>query len=423
MNEITIALVIFVAAYALIVSERLDRTLIALLGGMAMIYFVATYSQEEAFHGIDLNVIFLLAGMMIIANILSETGAFQWLAVRAVQIGRGNPIRIMQLLSLVTAIGSALLDNVTVVVLIAPVTLLVASSLGISPIPLLVAEVLASNIGGAATLIGDPPNILIGSAAGIDFVTFLVNMGPLVVASMLLFIFVLPFLFRRHLDTPEGAEAAAENLDTSGLITDPRLLRQALIVLGLVMIGFLLHGRLHIGTATVALTGATVLMLWTRRDPHHILRDVEWPTLFFFVGLFIMVEGLAWVGALDIAASWLLRASGGNLPLLSMLVLWGSAFASALIDNIPYTATMIPVIKSLGEQGTDTWPLWWALAIGADFGGNATLVGASANVVVANFAGRTGQNISFMRFLRLGLPVTLITLVLGTLYVWLVYLL
>jgi Na+/H+ antiporter NhaD/arsenite permease-like protein len=421
MNDIIIATAIFVIAYVVIVTEKIDRMVAALLGGMAMIHFVGVYTQEEAFAGIDFNVIFLLMGMMIIAGIVSETGLFQWLAVRAVQIGRGNPVRIMQILALVTAAGSALLDNVTVVVLIAPVTLFVASSLGVSPLPFLIAEVIASNIGGASTLIGDPPNILIGSAAGIDFVTFMWNMMPIVIVSLGVYVFLLPLLFRKQLPSIAMA-GSVENLDSSGVITDPMLLRQSLIILGFVLLGFLLHGSLHLETATIALTGAAALLLWSRRDPHKALEHVEWGTLLFFVGLFIMVEALVAVGAIDLAANWLLDLTGGSLQVTAMAILWISAIASGIIDNIPYTATMIPLIESLGEKGMDTWPLWWALAMGADFGGNATLIGASANVVVASFAARSGHHISFMKFLGYGAVVTVITVFFSTIYLWVRYL-
>ena len=420
MNELVLATVIFCATYAVIVSERVDRMVAALIGGMAMILFIPTYTQEEAFLGIDWNVIFLLAGMMIIAGIISETGIFQWLAVRAVQVA-GKPVRIMQILAVVTALGSALLDNVTVVVLIAPVTLFVAATLGVSPIPFLIAEVLASNIGRRLHPDRRPPNILIGSAAGIDFVTFFLNMGPLVIICMIVYAFLLPLLFRKDLPNVK-MEDKIKNLDAAGMIKDVVLLRQSLITLALVLLGFLLHGFLHIETATIALSGAMLLLLWTARNPHKALETVEWPTLFFFVGLFILVEGLVWTEAIDLAASWLLEITGGNLEITTLAILWVSAVASGIIDNIPYTATMIPLIESLGESGMNTWPLWWALAIGADFGGNATLIGASANVVVASFAARSSQHISFLRFLGYGIIVTFMTIAIGTAYVWARYL-
>ena len=384
-----------------------------------MILFVIP--QDVAFHAIDWNVIFLLAGMMIIANVLKETGLFQWIALQAVRFGKGDPFRVLITLSLITAIASSLLDNVTTVVLIAPVTLFVASTLRVSPLPFLIAEILASNIGGMATLIGDPPNILIGSAAGIDFVTFAANMGPISVIILLAFLGLARFLFKKELTVKDQSNVDIAALDASALITDPVLLRKSLIVTTGVIFGFLLHGALHLEPATIALTGATLLMLWSKTDPHHALRDIEWTTLFFFFGLFSTVEAIVEVGLIGVVADAALRLTGGSLPLTSMLLIWFSAIASGIVDNIPYTATMIPIVKSLG-QVMPAEPLWWSLALGADLGGNLTLVGAAANVVVASLADKSGHPISFGRFLRYGVITTVMSLVLASGYVWLVYL-
>ena len=419
MNTVWLAGGIFLLTYALIVSERVHRTISALLGGMAMILFVIP--QDTAFHAIDWNVIFLLAGMMIIANILKETGLFQWIALQAVRLGKGDPFQVLILLSLITAAGSALLDTVTIVVLIAPVTLFVASTLRVSPVPFLIAGILASNIGGMATLIGDPPNIMIGSAAGIDFMTFATNMGPISVIILLVFIGLARFLFKKELTTHDRSNVDIAALDTSALITDPILLRKSLVVMTGVILGFMLHGALHLAPATIALTGATLLMLWSKTDPHDALRDIEWTTLFFFVGLFITVEALVEVGLIETIADAALRMTGGSLPLTSMLLIWFSALASGIVDNIPYTATMIPIVESLG-QVMPADPLWWSLALGACLGGNLTLVGAAANVVVASLAEKSGHPISFGLFLRYGVIVTVISLVLASGYVWLRYL-
>jgi Na+/H+ antiporter NhaD/arsenite permease-like protein len=420
MNPTWLAGGIFLITYALIVTERVHRTLAALLGGIAMM-LLGVVSQEQAFHAVDWNVIFLLAGMMAIANVLRETGFFQWIAVQAVRLGRGNPFWILVILSLVTAFTSGLLDNVTIVVLIAPVTLFVAASLKISPMPFLIAEILASNIGGAATLIGDPPNILIGSAANINFLTFTLNMAPIAILVLIAFVGLSSIIFKRELRVGRGRLLDVEALETADLITDHPLLRKALIVMGGVILGFLLHGALHLEPATIALTGATVLMLWGRRDPHHVLREIEWTTLFFFVGLFITVEAVVEVGIIGAIARGAIALTGGNLTLTSMLLLWFSAIMSGIVDNIPYTATMIPVVESLG-QSMSAEPLWWSLALGADLGGNATLVGASANVVVASLAERSGYPIGFRTFLRYGIITTLMSLVLASLYVWVRYL-
>jgi len=418
MNVTWLAAGIFLLTYGFIITERVHRTVAALLGGMAMI-LLGVLPQSQAFHSIDWNVIFLLAGMMAIANVLRETGLFQWIAVQAVRLGQGEPLRILIILSVVTALTSALLDNVTIVVLIAPVTLFVAASLRVSPIPFLIAAILASNIGGTATLVGDPPNILIGSAAGIDFVTFAANMAPISLAILVAFIIMARFLFRGELKAKGDAAANLEALDTAGLITDVPLLRKSLVVVAGVVLGFLAHGALHLEPATIALTGATILMLWARSDPHDVLNDIEWTTLFFFFGLFITVEGLVSVGIIEAVAQAALRLTGGSLPLTAMLLLWLSAFASGIVDNIPYTATMIPVVKSLGEA-MPVMPLWWSLALGACLGGNITLVGASANVVVASLAERSGHPISFLAFLRYGF--IMISLLMASLYVWVRYL-
>jgi Na+/H+ antiporter NhaD/arsenite permease-like protein len=411
---------IFLITYALIVTERVHRTVSALLGGTAMIV-LGVLSQEEAFHAIDWNVIFLLAGMMVIAGVLQETGLFQWIAIQSVKLGQGDPFRTLVILSAVIAASSALLDNVTIVVLAAPVALFVAASLRVSPIPFLIAGILASNIGGTATLVGDPPNLLIGSAAGIDFLTFAANLAPISLLILLGFLGLSWFLFRNDLRSEQSGAVDIEALEAEALITDGPLLRKSLVVMAGVIVGFLLHGALHLEPATIALAGATILLLWGRNDPHLILREVEWTTLVFFIGLFITVEAVVQVGIIEAAAEAALRLTGGSLQVTSMLLLWFSAVASGIVDNIPYTATMIPVVENLG-QSMPIMPLWWSLALGACLGGNATLVGAAANVVVANLAEKGGNPISFGQFLKYGLPTTAMSLLLATGYVWLRYL-
>ncbi len=417
-NQALIAGIIFVITYAVIVSEKVHRTVAALIGGFLMIW-LGIISQEEAFaHAVDWNVIFLLTGMMVIAGILSQTGVFQWLAIQAVKMGKRDPFRILIFLSLVTAVTSAALDNVTVVVLIAPVTLYVAANLGINPIPFLVSEVLASNIGGAATLIGDPPNILIGSAAGIDFVTFAAAMTPPILLSLALFIPIAWIVFRNQLKPEEGARPHVGDLDTESLIKDHVLLRKSLIVIGLVLVGFTAHAALNLEPATIAMSGAAILLLWSKTEPDKALEHVEWTTLLFFVGLFITVEAIVKVGIIESLANEALKLTGGNLGLTTMFVLWLSAIASGIVDNIPYAATMIPLIQSLGHNGMNTEPLWWALALGADLGGNFTLVGASANVVVASLAERNGHKISFIQFSKYSFLFAFGTMISSTIFVW-----
>ncbi len=420
MNVTVLAGGIFFLTYAIIVTERLHRTTAALMGGMLMI-LSGVVPQEEAFHAIDLNVIFLLAGMMIIAYFMSETGVFQWMAVQAVRLGKGDPIAVMVIIAIITAVLSAVLDNVTVVVLIAPVTLFVASSLGVSPIPFLITEVMASNMGGAATIVGDPPNILIASRANIDFVTFLVNMAPPAFASLLAYVGIMVVQFRNEMHVSPERRAAVMRLEAKGLITDRTLLIQTLVVLGIVLLGFMVHGILHLEPATIALSGATLLLIWTRRDPHHILQHVEWSTLMFFVGLFIAVEGVVAAGLIDMAAAWLIELTGGNLRVTTLSLLWFSAVASGIVDNIPYATTMLPIVEALGEV-MPVMPLWWALALGADLGGNLTLVGASANVVAASIAERSGHKLTFGMFLRYGVVTVIVSLSISTVWLWWRYL-
>jgi len=414
-------LAIFGVTYLLIATERVHKTIAAMAGGIAMV-LLGIVSQEQAFEEIDFNVIFLLAGMMILAGIIRKTGVFGWIAVRAARFAGGDPYRILVVLSVITAVASALLDNVTTVVLVGPITLFLAARLGMNPFPFLMSEILASNIGGAATLIGDPPNILIGSAAGLDFGAFLVNMAPLSAILLAIYLVSARWLFRGLLTADPELRASLLELNEREMITNPALLRRSLAVLGLTLLGFLLHGVLGLEPATVALTGAIVLMVLAGESPDEVLRDVEWPTLFFFIGLFMLIAGVIEIGLIDVVADAIIALTGGALASTSLLVLWLSAFLSGIIDNIPYTATMIPVVEQL-DRGQPNDALWWALAIGADLGGNATIIGASANVILAGMAEREGHPIRFGQFLRYGLPVTVGTMLIATVYLWLRYLL
>jgi Na+/H+ antiporter NhaD/arsenite permease-like protein len=414
-------LAVFVATYALIATERVHKTIAALAGGMAMV-LLGIVSQEQAFEHIDFNVIFLLAGMMILAGIVRKTGVFGWMAVRAARFAGGDAYRILVVMCVITAVASALLDNVTTVVLVGPITLFLAARLGMNPMPFIIAEILASNIGGLATLIGDPPNILIGSAADIDFLSFALNMGPLSAIILVGFLVSARWLFRGELSVDPELRDALLALDEREMIADPRLLRQSLVVLGLTLVGFLIHGPLGFEPATVALTGAVVLMVVTREDPHEILREVEWPTLFFFIGLFMLIAGVIEIGLIDAIASALITVTGGTLELGAFLLLWLSAILSGAIDNIPYTATMIPVVAEMSEAHEPSRALWWALAAGADLGGNLTIIGASANVILASMSEREGHPITFGTFLRYSVPVTLGSILVSTAYIWIRYL-
>ena len=411
---------IFLVTYGLIASERVDRTIAALLGGLAMIAF-GVIDQDVAFAAIDFNVIFLLAGMMVLAGILAQTGFFEWLAIRSVRASRGDPLRLLIILCVVTAVISAFLDNVTTVVLMTPVTLSVARSLGISPVPYLVSQILASNIGGTATLIGDPPNILIGSAAELDFAAFITNLGPVVLLIFAAFLVTMVVAFRGTLQVPSERREAALEATEPATIHDRRLLTITLVVLAVTLVAFVAHDALGLQVATIALLSATVLMLVARIDPHEALREVEWSTLFFFVGLFMLVEGIVRVGILTGVSNAIADLTGGHDGATAMALLWFSAGASAIVDNIPYTATAIPVVHHLVASGVAAEPLWWSLALGACLGGNLTIIGASANVVVANMALRAGHPIRFRQFIRYGGIVVVESLVISSVYVWVRY--
>jgi Na+/H+ antiporter NhaD/arsenite permease-like protein len=419
--DVFLAGAVFLIAYALIASERFDRTLIALLGGL-LVVVLGIIDQEEAFAAIDFNVIFLLAGMMVLAGGLSKTGFFEFVAGHAIRLSRGQPFRLLIILSLLTAVLAAVLDNVTTVVLLTPVTLSIARTLGVSPFPYLISQIFASNIGGTATLIGDPPNILIGSAAGLDFGDFLVNLAPVVVVIMVAFVGIMWLTFGRRMEDDANRLDILATVDPAAAIKDRPLMIRALIVLVLTLVGFLLHSVLGLEAATIALLGATVLMIVGPLDPHEALRDIEWNTLFFFVGLFMLIEAVVHVGIIGGIADALADMAGGNLTTATMGILWFSAVASAIVDNIPYTATAIPIVDRLIVGGLDGAVLWWSLALGACLGGNLTIVGASANIVVANLAARDGHPITFMQFFRYGLGVVMASLLISTAYLWIRYL-
>ena len=426
MNELAIASLIFSVTYLLIISERIHKTAAALAGGLAMIAF-RILDQEEAFAAIDFNVIFLLVGMMIIANTLGKTGAFQWLAIRAAKLAKGNPIRILLFMAVIAAVASAFLDNVTTVVLMAPLSIFVASILEVNAVPFLLTLIMASNIGGTATLIGDPPNIIIASGADLNFLDFLAHLAPVILLILAVFLVMVFFLFRRQLQTRPELQQRIMELDEGEVLTDRSLLHKSLIILALVVIGFLLHGPLDYEPATVALAGATTLIIVGRQHPREALLGVEWPTIFFFVGLFMVVGGVEEAGLLADIGQRIADASGDNLSAATMLTLWPGAILSGIVDNIPFTAAMIPVVEEVSQQlkvgGSGSNPLWWALALGAGLGGNFTVVAASANVYVIGVAERAGYKVTFVQFLRYGLLVTMVSLVIATVYVWLRYLL
>jgi len=429
------ALVIFLGAYALIITERLHRTVVALLGA-ALVLVLRVVSQRAAFAFVDWNTIFLLFGMMVIVGITRRTGLFQWLAIKSAKAARAEPLRMIVMFSIFTAVMSAFLDNVTTVLLIAPVTLVIADALAISPVPFLIAEILASNIGGTATLIGDPPNIMIGSASGLGFMSFVIHLTPVIILVFVAYLASLRFFFGKSMAVSEHARASIYAFDEAKAITDWPLLRKSLAVLALTLVGFFAHEALRLEPATIALAGAALLLVISGADLEQtVLHDIEWPTLLFFVGLFVLVAGLVDTGVIHAISRPLVAGAERSVPLTSIALLWASAALSAVVDNIPFVATVNPMLLDVARRfagsagdvravmhGPQMLPLWWSLALGACLGGNATLIGASANVVIAGVAERNGYRIAFVEFLKYGIPVVIESLLICTAYIYLRYL-
>ncbi|ONI67377.1 hypothetical protein BWI15_30055 [Kribbella sp. ALI-6-A] len=422
-----IAVIVFVVAYVLIATEWTHK-LLAALGGAAVLLALGVTDSEHAFYshetGVDWDVIFLLLGMMVIVGILRRTGVFEYIAIWAAKRAKGSPLRVMLLLTMITAFASAWLDNVTTVLLIAPVTLLVCDRLGINPVPFLIAEVMASNIGGAATLIGDPPNIIIASRSGLTFNDFLIHMAPLVLIVLVVFCLVVPWLFRGSFEVDPDKVDNVMRLNEKEAIEDRMLLIKCGLVLLGVFAGFVGRSIFHVEPSVVALLGAGVLVLISGVATKDYMSSVEWQTLLFFAGLFIMVGALVKTGVIGELAQQVQQLTEGKALFAVMLILGVSAVLSGIVDNIPYVATMSPVVLELTKgipDPTQAEALWWALAIGADFGGNATAVGASANVVVIGLALRAGHPISFWEFTRKGVVMTAITIVVAAPYLWLRY--
>jgi Na+/H+ antiporter NhaD/arsenite permease-like protein len=413
-----LAVILFAAALALIASERVDRTKVALAGAVLVIV-TQTIEQETAFDAIDWNTIGLLAGMMLMVKLTEPTGVYNWLAIKAGQLSRGRPLAVVLAMGGTTALLSAFLDNLTTVLLMVPITFLLADALDIDPIPLVIMEILVSNIGGTATLIGDPPNIIIAGATDLSFVAFIANLAPIAILTFVIVIGGLYLVYRNRLRAAPEARARVMELDAARSIEDPDELRRTVPVLVGTILLFFAHQALHIEPATVAMLGATVMLFTSRQPLERALSGIEWPTLFFFLGLFVMVGALEETGAIDEVAEGIANVTAGDRAAEILGIAWASAIGSAVVDNIPFTAAMVPVVETLGD-GDDAY--WWALALGACFGGNATLIAAAANVAAAGMAARAGQPIGFMTFLRVGVPVTLVSMVLATGYLALRYL-
>ena len=418
-----LAVAAFLIVLALIASERVHRTKIALIGAAIVVLFVGEVSQESAIESIDFNTIGLLAGMMLLVHVTQQTGIYDYIAIRAGQLSRGEPFRVVISLATTTAILSAFLDNLTTILLVVPVTFLLADALDIDPIPLVLIEILSSNIGGTATLIGDPPNIIIAGATGLSFNEFIVNLAPIVLVTLAIVIPLLYLHYRGRLQvTPENRRHVME-LDARASISDAQELRRTVPVLVATVLAFFAHQALHIEPATVALTGAAVVLLVTKIPIEEALANIEWPTLFFFIALFVMVGALEETGAIAEIADGVKSITGGDRTAELLGITWISAAGSGVVDNIPFTTTMIPVVKELqgsaGATGDDAY--WWALALGACFGGNATIIAAAANVAASGLTERAGKPIGFVPFLKVGVPVTLISIGLATAYISLRY--
>ncbi|HQD26279.1 MULTISPECIES: SLC13 family permease [Methanoculleus] len=417
-----IAIAVFLFTYALIIDERIHRAVVAMLGA-SIVVLLHIVPWEMIPEYIDLGTIFLLIGMMIIVNTARGSGLFEYIAIKTAKLAKGSPMRVLILFSIVTGLTSAFLDNVTTVLLITPMLLYVASVMKTSPMPFLIAEIFASNIGGAATLIGDPPNIMIGSAAGLTFNEFIINMAPMMAVNLLVVLGLLALIYRKDLhvspDERESIERTFAELKDREAIRDWSLFKKSVIVIALVIGMFFIHDQLGLEPALVALIGASILLFWSRQSPEEIFEKIEWPALFFFGGLFVVVGALVETGVIASVAQFVVENVHSEGEAI-LIIAWFSAIASAIVDNIPLTATLIPLIQDM-SVAMDIYPLWWALSLGACLGGNGTVIGASANVVVLGIAARNGYSISFMEFLKIGMLVLFITVAIGTAFLWFNY--
>lgn len=421
MSKFWIAIIIFLITYLFIIAEKYHRTITVWVAA-ALVIALGVINQEQAIEHVDFNTILLLIGMMVIVGITRKSGVFEYLAIKSAKVVKGEPVALLIVLALITAVASALLDNVTTVLLIVPVTYALTDRLNISPVPFLFAEIIASNIGGSATLIGDPPNIMIGSATGLGFMDFIMNMALPSMIILIITIVCLVLIYKKDLNTEPDKIESIMVLNEIDFIHEWLILKKSLLILGLTILGFLLHQSLHLESATIALLGAGILMLITREEPEEILLSIEWPTIFFFAGLFILVGSLQVNGVISFIAQKLMLVTGDNIAFTGTLVLWLSALASAFIDNIPFVATMIPLLQEVGQLSQIPMEsIWWSLALGACLGGNGSLIGASANVIVAGIAERNNTPIKYMDFLKIGFPLMILSIILSNGYLYLFY--
>jgi Na+/H+ antiporter NhaD/arsenite permease-like protein len=410
-----IAVAVFVVVILLIITERVHRTAAALAGAVVLV-LAGVMSADTALSYIDFNTIGVLVGMMVFVAVVRQSGMFEYIAVKAAKLCHGDPWKIMVSFILITAVLSGLLDNVTTVLLVGPMSIAIARMLKIDPVPFLMAQVLASNVGGTATLIGDPPNIMIGSAAGLSFLDFLENTGIAVVFVLILEIVMMRIFYGKELCADGIDTSAVEKLNPAKSITNPALMKKALVVLVLVIIGFVFHDKLGLESSIVALTAAALMLIIGREDVDTAIRDVEWTTILFFMSLFVVVGGLTETGIINELASWIIDATNGHQMLTMLVLLWASALLSSILDNIPFVATLIPLILAMQADGVDVTSFWWAISLGACLGGNGTQIGASANVVLSDISTKHGYPITFKAFLRVGMPFMLLSIMISTVF-------
>ncbi len=410
-----ISIVVFLAVIALIVWNKIHEAVIAVAGSVALL-LLHILDVETAASYIDYNTIGVLVGMMLLVNVIKHSGMFEYIAIKTAKIAKGDPWKIMMMFVIVTAVLSGFLDNVTTVLLIGPMTISITRMLGLNPVPFLLSQILASNMGGTATLIGDPPNIMIGSQAGLSFMDFILNAAPAIVIIMIVFIFGLKIIYGKKMQVEDSAIQRIMLLDETKAIEDPALMKKSIVMICLVVLGFVFHSQLNVESSVVALTAAAIMMIIGKQKAEDIIADVEWTSIIFFTALFIVVGGLVETGVVGELANVIISATSDRPIMTMLIILWASALLSTILNNIPFVAALIPLVIDMGQSGMDVFPLWWAISLGACLGGNGTLVGASANIVLANISAKHGYPISFARFFKFGFPAMLMSIVISTIY-------
>lgn len=418
--EATVAVAVFAVVIVAIMTEKIHRVAAA-LGGTAILMLTHILTLDNAVGYIDFDTIGVLVGMMLFVAVVKNSGLFEYVAIKGAKLAKGNPFKILVAFMLITVVLSAFLNNVTTVLLIGPMTITIARMLEINPIPLLMPQIFATNIGGTSTLIGDPPNIMIGSAAGFDFMDFIINLGPVIVAITVALVFAMKFVYKDKLSASDEAVRKIMELDENKAISDLPLLKKSLVMIVLVIVGFIMQSTLGLNSSTIALTAGVIMLIIGGQNVEDVISEVEWSTILFFVGLFVVVGGLDATGVISALAKMIIHFTAGHQIITMIVLLWASALLSAVIDNIPFVATLIPLVTILGQNGMDVTPLWWSISLGACLGGNGTLIGASANVVLAGISGKYGYPITFKDYLKVGFPVMIMTIVICTAYLLMRY--